>query len=85
MGLRMTDNMTVMQYASKLTNLSRFTLNFIAIERMKIKRFEEGLAFYIRNQLAGQPIQSYQELYERAAEVECVKNKLRALNPGNQK
>ena len=50
-----------------------------------MRRFEEGLAFYIHNQLAGQSILTYQELYERAAEVEQVKAKLRALNPINQK
>ena len=52
---------------------------------MKMRRFDEGLEFYIRNQLARQPIKTYQELYERAAEVECVKKVLRALNPGNPK
>jgi len=52
---------------------------------MKIRRFEEGLAFYIRNQLAGQPVKTYQELYEWAAEVERAKNELRALNPANLK
>jgi len=50
-----------------------------------MRRFEEGLAFYIRNQLAGKPILTYQELYERAIEVEQVKAELRALNPTNQK
>ena len=57
--------------------------NFVASERMKIMRFEEGSAFFIRNQLADQPIKTYQELYERAAQVEGVKNELRSLNPGN--
>ena len=65
--------------------LSRFAPEFAASEKLKMRRFEEGLAFYMRNQLAGQPIQTYQELYERAAEVERVKGELRALNPGNQK
>ena len=46
---------------------------------MKMRRFKEGLAFYIRNQLAGQPISIYQELYEQVAEVELVKIELRAL------
>jgi len=50
-----------------------------------MRSFEEGLAFYIRNQLVGQPIQTYQELYEIAAEVEKVKGELRVLNPGNKK
>jgi len=48
-----------------------------------MRRFEEGLAFYIRNQLAGQPILTYQELYERAAKAERVKSELRALNSIN--
>jgi len=50
-----------------------------------MRRFEEGLAFYIRNQLAEQPILTYQELYERAAEVERVKTELRSLSLINQK
>jgi len=50
-----------------------------------MRRFEEGLVFYIQNQLVGQPIQTYQEFYERATEVEWVKGELRALNLGNQK
>jgi len=57
--LKMTGNMTIIQYASKFTELSRFALDFIASERMKMRRFEEGLVFYIRNQLAGQPIKTY--------------------------
>ena len=35
--------------------------------------------------MGGQSIQTYQELYERVAEVERVKGELRALNPGSQK
>jgi len=50
-----------------------------------MRRFEEGLAFYIRNQLTGQLILSYQELYEQEAKVERVKTELRALSPINHK
>jgi len=81
----MSGTMTVMQYASNFIELSRFILEFVSSERLKMRRFEEGLSFYIRNQLAGQPILTYQELYERAAEVERVKTELRALNPINHK
>ena len=49
-------------------------------ERLKTSRFEEGLAFYIHNQLAGQPILTYQGLYQQAAEVQQVKAELRTLN-----
>jgi len=60
MELKISDNMIVIQYASKFTRLSRFALDFMASERLKMRWFEEGLAFYTRNQLAGQPIQTYQ-------------------------
>ena len=85
MALKISGMMTVMQYASMFTELSRFVPEFVSSERLKMRRFEEGLAFQIRNQLAGQSILTYQELYERAVEVERVKTGLRALNPINQK
>ena len=62
--------MTVMQYANKFTELSQFVFDFVAIKWMKMRRFEEGLAFYICHQLVGQPIYTYQDLYERVVEVE---------------
>ena len=68
MELKTIGSMSVMQYASKFTELSRFVPEFVSFEILKMRRFEEGLAFYIRNYLAGQPILTYQELYERAAE-----------------
>jgi len=54
MESKMNSNVTVMQYAAKFIELSRFVLDFMATKRMKMRRFEKGLAFYIRNQLAGQ-------------------------------
>jgi len=49
MELKMTGNMTVIQYTSKFMELSRFASDFVAFEWMKMRGFEEGLAFYIRN------------------------------------
>jgi len=46
--LKMSGSMTVMQYASKFTELSRFVPEFMLPERLKMRRFEEGLGFYIR-------------------------------------
>jgi len=46
----MSGNMMVMQYASKFVRLLRFTLDFVASERLKkVRRVDEGLTFYIRN------------------------------------
>ena len=85
MELKMSDTMTMMQYTSKFTELSRFVSKFVSFERLKMRRFKEGLAFYIQNQLAGQPILTYQELYERAVEMERVRTELRAPNLINHK
>ena len=47
MELKISGNMSVIQYARKFTKLLRFVLDFVASKRMKMRRFEEGLAFYI--------------------------------------
>ena len=40
--LKMSGNMTVMQYARKFMELARFAPDFVASERLKMRRFEEG-------------------------------------------
>jgi len=45
--LEMSGTITVMQYASKFTELTRFVPEFVSSERLKMRRFEEGLAFHI--------------------------------------
>ena len=59
MELRMGERMTVIHYASKFRELSMFLLEFVSSKRLKTRKFKECLAFYIRNQLAGQPISTY--------------------------
>lgn len=71
------ENMSLMDYASHFIELSRFTSDYIAMNKMQMLRFEEGLVPYIKNQLVRQPIQTSQELYECTAEIERVKTKLR--------
>jgi len=70
MELKMGGSITVMQYASKLTELSRSIQEVVSSERLKLRRFEEGLTSYVRNQLTCQLIVACQGLYERAAEGE---------------
>jgi len=40
--LKMSGNMTVMQYARKFMELSRFAPDFVAIEKLRMRRFKEG-------------------------------------------
>ena len=49
----MTGNIIVVQYASKFIELSRFVPEFVSFERLKMRRLEKVLAFYIRNLLVG--------------------------------
>ena len=48
MELKMSGSITVLQYSSKFIELSRFVPKFVSSERLKMRRFEEGLAVYIR-------------------------------------
>ena len=77
--------MSIEEYASRFAELSRFASNYIAMDKIRMLRFEEGLMPYIRNQLAEQPIQTSQELYEHAAEIERVKTELRMTHQANPK
>jgi len=47
--LKMSGSMIMIQYASKFTELSKFIPEFVSSERLKMRIFEEGLAFYICN------------------------------------
>ena len=53
MELKMSGSMTVMQYGSKFTKLPMFIPEFVSSEKLKMRRFKEGSALYIQNQLAG--------------------------------
>jgi len=75
----------VMDYASDFAKLSRFAAEYVAMDRMRMLRSEEGLTPYIRNQLARQPVQTSQELYERVAEIKQAKTELRMTNPVKEK
>jgi len=47
MELKMSGTMTVTQYASKFTGFFRFVPEFVSSERLTMRRFEEGLVFFI--------------------------------------
>jgi len=49
MELKISGSMTVLHYAHKFIELSRFVPKFVSSKRLKMRRFEEGLAFYILN------------------------------------
>ena len=61
--------MSVMEYATKFNELSRFAPNQVAIEEMRINHFEQGLKGEIKQIIAGYAYTNFQEMYQRAMKV----------------
>jgi len=64
--------MTVMEYAAKFNELSRFSLHQVNTEERKMDHFEQGLRGDIKSVLAGQTFTSYKEMNQRAVKVARV-------------
>jgi len=79
------DKLSVMEYTSYFVELSRCSLECIAVDQMRMLTVEEDIVPYMRNQLVGQPVWTNHELYERVVEIEYVKNELRMTYPANPK
>ena len=62
--------MSVLEYESHFSKLSRFALRMISEEREKARRFQQGLKPVIRNRLVPLVIRDYSELVTRALLVE---------------
>jgi len=75
----------VMQYARKFYGVIKVRSRFYGDRKAENEKVCRRFSLLYSESMAGQLIQTYQELYERAIEVERVKGELRALNPGNQK
>jgi len=63
-------SMSVLEYASKFMELSRFTPAFVADERLKINRFEAGLNPIIKERMSVCQYTSYMDLYDTVINVE---------------
>ena len=55
--------MSIMEYATKFDELSRFAPNQVATEEMRIDHFEQGLKGSIKSMILGKPFDRYQEMY----------------------
>ena len=45
--------MTVMEYVAKFTELARFNDDYVATNKAKVRKFEDGLKLSIRGKIAG--------------------------------
>jgi len=54
-----------MEYATKFNELSRFTLNQVATEEMRMDHFEQGLKGSIKSMIVGHSFDRCSEIYLR--------------------
>jgi len=64
--------MSVIEYAAKFNELSRFAPNQVATEEMKMDHFEQGLKGHIKRMIAAHVFTSFQEMYQRAVKIARV-------------
>jgi len=64
--------MTVMEYAARFNELSRFALHQVNTEERKMDHFEQGLRGDIKSIIAGQTFTNFQEMYQRAVKIARV-------------
>ena len=66
--------MSVIEYAAKFNELSRFAPHQMATEEMRIGRFEQGLRGEVKQIMAGYTYDNFQEMYEKAVKIARVMN-----------
>jgi len=75
---------TIMEYAARFNELSRFALHQVNTEERKMDHFEQGLRGDIKSVIARQTFTSFQEMYQRAVKIARVleesKKETQALN-----
>jgi len=62
--------MSVLEFASKFMELSRFTPTFVADERLKMNRFEAGLNPASKERMSVRQYTTYVDLYNTAINME---------------
>jgi len=64
--------MSIMEYAARFNELSRFAPNQVATEEMKMDHFEQGIKGPIKQMIAGHVFTSFPEMYQRAVKIAWV-------------
>ena len=81
--------MTVMDYVIRFTELTRFVVDYVAIDMAKVRRFENGLRLSIRARIVGLRLQDMDSMVgttltierELGLEVETLKEPLYVSSP----
>jgi len=82
-------NRSVIEYAYKFNELSRFSPHQVSTEDRRMDHFEQGLKGSIRSMIAGQTFDNFQDMYKWVVKLARVleesENESRALNLGKWK
>ena len=62
--------MTVMDYATRFTELARFANDYVAIDMAKARRFENGLKLSIRGRIVGLRLQDMDSMVGTTLTIE---------------
>ena len=62
--------MTVMEYVAKFIGLARCTDDYVAIDKAKVRKFENGLKLSIRGKIVGLLVQDMNSMVRMAMTIE---------------
>ena len=62
--------MTVLEYVAKLTELARFTDDYVAMDMAKVRKFEDGLKLSIRGKIVGLLLDDLDSMVKTAMTIE---------------
>ena len=71
--------MSVAEYKTQFTKLSKFALDLVITEKKRKRRFIQELILEIQETLAAAPISTFGEALERAQMIENAKSQLKAF------
>ena len=62
--------MTVMEYVARFTELTRFADDYVAIDKTKVRRFENGLKLSIQGKIVGLRLQDMDSMVGTTLAIE---------------
>jgi len=65
-------NISVMEYAFKFNELSRFAPHEVTTEERRMGHFEQGLKGNIKSMIASQTFENFQAMYQKAVKIARV-------------
>ena len=72
--------MSVMEYATKFNELSRFAPNQVATEEMRMNHFDKEAKGDVKQMIAAGTYAIFQEMYQRALKVAYIINETKIEN-----